>query len=190
VDTGQQRFACPIEHVEEIIRDGLCTEAYTHAMTLGQVQMFRDAVGTRALRLHAAGSSLLGEPPAWLDAVRPGLALYRGAARVSTTLVETRKSTGPAGYSGFGAPYHGIILAGYSNGLRAGPCLVNGRASRILEVGMQSAFVETEPTDRAGDEVVLLGDSLAEQQIAPAWNTSPHECLVRLTGLGVREYVE
>lgn len=190
VDTGQQRFACSIEKVQPVIRERLCAEAYTHAITLRQVQMLRDAVGDSAVRLHAAGSSLLNEPDAWLDAVRPGLALYCGAARVSTRLVETHKNTGPAGYSGFVAPYHGVLLAGYSNGLRAGPCLVNGRTSRILEVGMQSAFVEIGPTDHTGDEVVLLGDSLTEQQIAPAWNTSPHECLTRLGSLGIREYVE
>jgi len=190
VDTGQQRFACPMENVAETFDQGHCDEAYTHAATLQQVQMLQDAVAHRRARLHAAGSSLLNEPAAWLDAVRPGLALYRGSVRVSTQLVENRKSTGPAGYSGFTAPYHGVILAGYSNGLKAGPCLVNGHPSRILEVGMQSAFVETQPTDRAGDEVILLGDSISEQHIASAWNTSPHECLVRLTSLGVREYIE
>ena len=159
-------------------------------VTLRQVRILRDALGDRSARLHAAGSSLLNEPTAWLDAVRPGLALYRGVVRVSTRLVETHKSTGPAGYRGFVAPWHGIILAGYSNGLKAGPCLVNGQPSRILEVGMQSAFVELQPADRVGDEVVLLGDSLAEQQIAPAWNTSPHECLMRLSSAGIRDYLQ
>jgi alanine racemase len=190
VDTGQQRFACPIDNVDETFERSHCEEAYTHATTLGQVQMLRNAMGNQSARLHAAGSSLLNEPTAWLDAVRPGLALYRGAVRVSTRLVETHKSIGPAGYNGFLAPYHGIILTGYSNGLKAGPCLVNGQPSRILEVGMQSAFVEIQSSDRIGDEVVLLGDSLAEQHLATAWNTSPHECLVRLASLGIREYFE
>ena len=190
VDTGQQRFSCPIENVAETFHRGHCEEAYTHAATLQQVRILRDAMNGRSARLHAAGSSLLNEPAAWLDAVRPGLALYRGAVRVSTRLVETRKSTGPAGYTGFTVPYHGVILAGYSNGLKAGPCLINGQSSRILEVGMQSAFVETGPKDRAGDEVVLLGDSLTEQAVAAVWNTGPHECLLRLTSLGNRDYAE
>jgi alanine racemase len=190
VDTGQQRFACPVEDVAETFDQGYCQEAYTHAANLSQVQMLREALAGRSARLHAAGSSLLDEPSAWLDAVRPGIALYRGAVRVSTRLVETRESTGPAGYSGFTAPFHGILLAGYSNGLKAGPCLINGQPSRILEVGMQSAFVQTQEADRAGDEVVLLGDSVTEEQIAPAWHTSPHECLVRLASLGVRGYTE
>jgi len=189
VDTGQQRFACPARDVARVLSAGECEEAFTHATTLDQVRILRDATEGRVSRLHAAGTSLLNELQARLDAVRPGLALYRGAARVTTRLVEMRDSAGPAGYSGFIVPRHGVILCGYFNGLRPGPCLVNGRPSRILEVGMQSAFVETERVDKVADEVVLLGDELDEQQIAIHWGTTPHEVLVRLCGSGVRSYV-
>jgi len=44
--------------------------------------------------------------------------------------------------------------------------------------------VEIGPNDRAGDEVVLLGDGLTEKEIAAAWRTSEHEALVRLARLG------
>ena len=190
VDTGQQRFACPAADAPAVIAAGGCDEAFTHASTLDQVRLLRQAVGGLVSRIHAAGSSLLGEQEALLDAVRPGRALYRGAVRVWAPLVEVRKSTGPAGYTGFQSPYHGVILVGYSHGLRPGPCLVNGRPARVLEVGMQSSFIQTDAADRAGDEVVLLGDSLTELQAADAWGTTPHEVLVRLTGLGTRQYVE
>jgi alanine racemase len=189
VDTGQQRFACPPQDVDAALRAGKCREAMTHASTPEQVRRFRELVGGRGLRLHAAGSALLEEPTAWFDAVRPGLALYRGAARVSARLVEVRDSTGPAGYTGFVTPRHGVILCGYSNGLRAGPCLMNGRRSRVLEVGMQTAFVECEPPDRAGDEVVLLGGGLSEDDVAAAWGTPPHTALVQLAGAGERRYL-
>ena len=189
VDTGQQRFACPVDQVDKVLTEGGCDEAFTHASRLDQVRMLKEAVGGKVARLHAAGSSLLDQPAAWLDAVRPGLALYRGAARVTARLLETHKSSGPAGYGGFIAPFHGVILAGYSNGLRPGPCLINGRPSQILEVGMQSAFVEITANDRLGDEVVLLGDTLTEDPIASAWNTGPHEVLLRMAGAGIREYV-
>ena len=65
-------------------------------------------------RLHAAGTALLGIPEARLDAVRPGLALYRGAVRVSAPLAEVHASAGPVGYSGFtpSTGRHGVILAG------------------------------------------------------------------------------
>jgi alanine racemase len=120
----------------------------------------------RGVRAHAAGSALLDDREAWLDAVRPGLALYRGAARVVTRLIDVRDSSGPAGYGGFRVPRFGVILAGYSHGLRPGPCLINGRRSRVIETGMQSAFVECAAGDREGDEVILLGDGLEAEDVA------------------------
>ena len=188
VDTGQQRFACPPAEFDAALREGRCREAMTHALTAAQVERFVAVAGGRGLRLHAAGSSLLDDPAARLDAVRPGIALYRGATRVSTPLVEVRDSAGPAGYTGFAVPRHGVILCGYSNGLRAGPCLVGGSPSRVLEVGMQSAFVECAPGDRAGDEVVLLGDGLREEDVAWEWRASQHVVLTQLAGSGQRTH--
>jgi alanine racemase len=190
VDTGMQRFATPPGQIEAVLRAGGCDEAFTHATSLPRVQRLLELVGGRGLRLHAAGSSLLDEPQARLKAVRPGLAMYAGAARVSARLVEVHDSTGPAGYSGFVTPRHGVIVCGYSNGLRAGPCIVNGRRSTILEVGMQSAFVELAPGDHVGDQVVLLGEGLTEAEVAAEWKTSPHEVLVRLCSAGNRVYLE
>ncbi|MDB5171333.1 MAG: alanine racemase [Phycisphaerales bacterium] len=196
VDTGQQRFACEAHNVSAVMRAGDIGEAFTHASTLDQVRQFTQTMSEHAppakagkLYLHAAGSSLLAKPAARLDAVRPGLALYRGAARVTAPLVEVRESTGPAGYTGFLSPRHGIILAGYSHGLRTGPCMVNGRRSHILEVGMQTSFVEAAGGDRVGDEVVLLGDGLSESDVAAEWKASPQEVLTRLCGAGIRQHV-
>lgn len=188
VDTGQQRFGCPIEQVDAVIRAGECREAFTHATRGEQVRQLKSAAEGKVERLHAAGSALLDDPEARLDAVRPGLAMYRGAVRVSVPLAEVHKTRGPAGYSGFTSQFHGVILAGYSNGLRAGPCVVDGRPSRVLEVGMQSAFVEIDSNHRPGDEVMLLGEALCEQEIASAWKTTAHEVLFRLAGSGVRTY--
>lgn len=55
---------------------------------------------------------------------------------------------------------------------------------------MQSAYVETAERDRAGDEVVLLGDGLTEADVAAGSGSSPHETLVRLCGMGLAEYRE
>jgi len=202
VDTGQQRFAAGDDAtIDAALRAGGCDEAFTHASTPAQAARFaelmrgRSAGGsatTSPLRLHAAGTALLDDPAARLDAVRPGLALYRGAARVAARVAEARDARGPAGYSGFVSPTHrhGVILAGYFNGLRPGVCDVNGTRRRILEVGMQSAFVELGAADKPGDEVVLLGDGLTEDDAAGAWDVSPQETLVRLCGAGTREYVD
>jgi alanine racemase len=174
VDTGQQRFGARPEDVTEVKRAGGCDEAMTHASTLPQAQLLYDLLAHRA-KLHAAGTALLDEPAAWFDAVRPGYALYRGAVRVSSPLVEARDTRGPTGYSGFVSPTgrHGVILAGYSNGLRPGPCLINGVRRSVLEVGMQSAFVELGAGDKIGDEVVLLGESISEEDVAAAWSGQP-----------------
>ena len=209
VDTGQQRFACPPAEAEAVRRAGDCDEAMTHATRPEQVDDFR-AVCQKwpAMTLHAAGSALLDDPAAWLSAVRPGLALYAGAVRVTTRLVEVRRSTGPAGYTGFCVPHLGVILAGYRHGLKPGPCSTGGVAARVTEVGMQSAFVAVPPDARVGDEVVLLGSAIADnvsgstadedQTVAPtgvneaavaaAWKTSCQEVLVRLTAAGRRSY--
>jgi alanine racemase len=181
VDTGMQRFSCPPENVQEVLAVGGISQAFTHAVRPEQAAQLVELVGARGkIPLHAAGSSLLADPSCRLDAVRPGLALYRGAVRISTALVDVRESRGPVGYRAFQCDRHGIILRGYRSGLRPGPCLINGRKSRILEVGMQSAYVEAAPGDKIGDEVVLLGDGLEADEIGRAWSASPQEVLVSL----------
>ena len=181
VDTGMQRFACPPEQIDEVLRAGDIHEAFTHAARIEQVRRLVDLLGGRSLKLHAAASALLDDPAARLDAVRPGLALYRAAVRITAPLLEARDSVGLVGYTGFQSARHGVILGGYSAGLRKGLCLVNGRPQFIPEVGMQSAYVTLAPQDHAGDEVVLLGDALDPETVAKSWACTPHEVLLRLT---------
>jgi alanine racemase len=191
VDTGQRRFGCPADQVDAVLRTGACDEAMSHATTLAQARQLREVAGGRVAKLHAAGTALLEEPDAWLDAVRPGLSLYHDAVRVAAPLVEARDAAGPAGYGGFvpSTGRLGVIIGGYSDGMRAGASgLVNGQRRLIPEVGMQSAFVELGPMDKAGDEVVLLGDGITAPDVATAWGTSPHEALYRLARLGERRY--
>ncbi len=195
LDTGQQRFACPEREVESVRSAGDCQEAMTHATRPTQAEQLRRATADwrpTPVR-HAAGSALLDDPAARFDAVRPGLALYRAAVRVTAPLLEVRDSVGPAGYTGFCVSRLGVVRLGYRDGLRPGPCRVGGRPARVLEVGMQSAFVEVGPGDRAGDPVTLLGpdgrgDDLSEAAVAYAWNVSPQEVVVRLSAAGPRQY--
>jgi alanine racemase len=189
VDTGMQRFACPPENLDAVIEAGMCDEAITHATRLEQVEELKELLRGRGMKLHAAATALLDQPRAWLDAVRPGLAIYRGALRVSTPLVEVCEARGPAGYTGFSLPRHGVIVCGYSNGLSAGVCSVRGRRRKVVEVGMQSAFIETMPEDNVGDEVVLMGDGVTEADLAEHWRCTPHETILRLSGAGRREYL-
>ena len=117
------------------------------------------------------------------------MALYQGAVTVTTPLVHAADSTGPAGYSGFVVPRFGVIMMGYSSGLRVGPCRVNGTPRRVLEVGMQSAFVEIGPSDRVGDDVTLLGPELPPQAVAATWHGTPQAVLVSLATSGLRTYL-
>lgn len=190
IDTGQQRFACPPEKTDEVMKAAPIREAFTHASHVTQVEKFDALTRGMNLRRHAAGSSLLDVPAARFDAVRPGFAMYAGAVRVSTRLLDARDSAGPAGYSGFKSDRHGVIVGGYSDRLAVGVCLINGAKRRVLEIGMQTAFVELGPNDRAGDEVVLLGDGLSEQDVAIAWRCGPHEALFRLASCGWRVYTK
>ncbi len=189
IDTGQQRFACLPEQIGKILQAGEITEAMTHATRAEHVASFASLTEGRSLRRHVAGSSLLKSPDAWFDAVRPGLALYENAVRVTVPLMEVRNSRGPAGYSGFEVPRFGVIRCGYSNGLRPGPAWVNGRVTRILEVGMQTAFIECERIDLVGDRVTVLGNDLTPQLVAAAWGCSPQQVLVHLCRAGERIYV-
>ena len=189
VDTGMRRFACPPDQLDAAIEAGAIDEAFTHATGIDHALRLIELVGNKGLRLHAAATSLLEKADARLNAVRPGLALYRGAVRVSTRLLDIHVCNEPAGYTRFTAPRFGLILCGYSNGLRRGICTINGTRRNILELGMQSAYVEIGPEDRDGDEVLLLGDGLSETDVAQSWGSTPHSVLVALTATGNRTYL-
>lgn len=181
VDTGMQRFACPPDELDTLLATHEFTEAFTHAVRPAQAHALRTTLVDRVPYLHAAGTALLDDPTCRLNAVRPGLALYDGAVRVTTRVHEAHATRGPAGYTGFAADRHGVILAGYRQGLRPGPCAVNGRPQRIVEVGMQTSYVTLAPDDRAGDRVVLLGENAKLADVAAAWRASPQNVLVGLT---------
>ncbi len=188
VDTGMQRFSCPADQIERALRAGECTEIFAHGTRKEHAARVAEVAHGRDAFRHVAASALLLEPDSHLDAVRPGLAMYEGAVEAAIPLHEVHRSAGPAGYSEFEGPYHGVILAGYAQGLRKGPCLINGRLSRIVEVGMQSAYVSTAAQDRPGDKVMLLGHELTASTVAAAWGTSPHEVLISLTREASRVY--
>jgi alanine racemase len=186
-----QRFACPREKIDEVIEAGTCDEAFTHAVTLEQAKRLAEWTLGRGLRLHAAASSLLDQPDARLDYVRPGLALYYDAVRVTARLVEARDTKGAAGYGAFTSSTgrHGVFVGGYAHRLRAGsPCRINGELRQIIECGMQTSFVEIGPNDREGDEVVLLGEGITPEQVAAAWLVSPQQALMSLALCGRREF--
>jgi alanine racemase len=189
VDTSGARFGCPPAELDALTARCEVAEFWTHATRLEAARRLREACASRGRPLHAALTVLLNEPEAWLDGVRPGVGLYQGAVRVTSRLQAVHETKNPVGYSGFVAPHVGIFLAGYSNGVRPGPVLVNGRRQQILETGMNTSYVSIDPADPAGAEVVLLGDDLHEDELASHFGTRPHEVLCRYTSMGPREYI-
>lgn len=186
LDTGMQRFGCRAEELDDLLRISGSREVFTHADDEQAAARLAAACDGRDVRRHAAASALLDCPEASLDAVRPGLALYRGALRVTTRLVTARRNDGPAGYTRFRAARAGVILVGYSQFLQPAPVLINGRRQRIVEVGMNTAFVTLDAGDREGDEVVLVGDDLDETTLAHELGVRPHEVLCRYAQMGWR----
>lgn len=188
IDVGMQRFGAAPTSVDELIRITAAREAHAHAVTPHGVAALREAAGGRIPFLHAAATALLNDSSAWLQAVRPGLALYRGAMRVTARLHSVRETSGAIGYSGFHAARVGIILAGYCNFLRPAPVLINSRRQELLEIGMNSSFVSIDASDRPGDEVTLLGDGVSEAELASRLGCREHEVLCRYGSMGPRSY--
>ena len=189
VDTGMQRFGCPADRLDDLVSRCDVADYFSHAVTVDAIDQLRSACRGRGRPLHAAATCLLDYPQTWFDAVRPGLALYRGALRVAARLHSVRDTAGPVGYTGFQCPRVGIILAGYSNLISLGPVLINGRRQRFLEVGMNTSFVTVDRADKPGDEVVLLGDGLTEAEVSRHLGVREHEVLCRYAAMGPRHYV-
>jgi alanine racemase len=189
VDTGMHWLGCQPDELDDLLARSSATEVFTHAVDESSVELLRSLLKGRSLKMHAAATSLLDCPAAWLDAVRPGLGLYVGAVRVSGRLLAVQAAGGPIGYTRFKCDQVGIMQCGYANGLRAAPVIINGRRQRILEVGMNTCLISVGSSDRVGDEVVLLGDGLTEAELASELGVRPHEILCRYTEMGAREYV-
>lgn len=189
LDTGMQRFGCPPAELPDLLRRASGNEVFSHSATPQSAQLLADACRGLDVRRHAASTSLLASRESWLDAVRPGLALYAGALRVTTHLITARETKGKAGYSGFVHPHVGVIPVGYAHQMRPGLVRIADRVQRVLEVGMNTSYVTVEPGDRTGDEVLLLGEKLTETDQAAELGIRPHEALCRFAAMGVRRYL-
>ncbi|HTY42032.1 MAG TPA: alanine racemase [Thermoanaerobaculia bacterium] len=169
--------------------------------------------------VHAANSAaILASPGAWLDAVRPGLALYgvapsadpwpaalTPALSVETEVVSVRQVPAgtPLGYGGRFVTTRATTIAvlpiGYADGFRRS---LSGKASVLLRgrrapvvgtVSMDVTLVDaTETGAGRGDPVVCLGaqgsESIGAWELARAADTIPYEILCGLGARVRREY--
>lgn len=189
VDTGMQRFGAAAEWFDELWQITRADEAFGHGINPTRAATLSRVCGDRAGFRHFACTGMLDYPETYLDAVRPGLALYVGAVRVTTRLTHVRDLRGPAGYTGFQHPRIGLFPAGYCEGVGPAPVIVNGRRQRLIEVNMNASYVTLAADDQVGDEVVLLGDGLQEVELAAHFDIREHEVLCRYTSMGLRQYV-
>jgi alanine racemase len=158
--------------------------------------------------VHAANSAaVLGHRDAWLDAVRPGLALYgiaprpgavepglRPALSVETSVLAVRALPAgtPIGYGGRFVTARPSVVAvlpiGYADGYRrsfsgSASVLLQGRAAPVVgTVSMDVTLVDaTGLSVERGDRVVCLGTqdgaSVSAWDLALAARTIPYEIL-------------
>ncbi len=173
----------------------------------------RDA-GVAPGLVHAANSAaILGAETAWLDAVRPGLALYgvapresREAAALSPAMTVEARVTSvrrvPAGTPlGYGGRFVtdrettvAVLPIGYHDGFRRSfsgriAVLLGGKRAPVVgAVSMDVTLVDTTDTPaRRGDRAVCLGrnggDAITAWELAAAADTIPYEILC---GIGPR----
>jgi alanine racemase len=164
--------------------------------------------------VHAANSAgILAHSGSWLDAVRPGLALYgvppsesdRGGALAAAMTLESRVvavRTVPAGTAlGYGGRFVAerettvaVLPIGYHDGFRRSfsgktSVLLRGRRAPVVgTVSMDVTLVDASGTGAApGDRVVCLGkdgaESITAWELARAAGTIPYEILC---GIGPR----
>jgi alanine racemase len=172
------------------------------------------AAGVPPGTVHAANSAgVLGHPGAWLEAVRPGLALYgvppspalagtglAPAMALETTVLSVRRVPAgtPLGYGGrFVAARDttvAVIPIGYHDGLRRalsgkiGVLLRGRRAPVVGAISMDVSLVDaTGCGAERGDPVVCLGsqggETVTAWDLALAAGTIPYEILC---GIGPR----
>ena len=170
-------------------------------------------------RAHLANSAgILDHPSTWLDAVRPGLALYgiapsvsrdvsplRPAMTVETRVVAVRRV--PAGTSlGYGGRFVtardtavAVLPIGYHDGLRRSvsgktAVLLRGRRAPVVgSVSMDVTMVDATDTGaERGDRAVYLGSdggaTLTAWDLARAADTIPYEILCGIGPRVIREY--
>ena len=197
------------------------------AATGRQVALLREgaarlaAAGVGPGIVHAANSAgILGVPDAWLDAVRPGLALYgvapspeagatglAPAMSIETEVLSVRRVPAgtPLGYGGRFVTERettvAILPIGYHDGFRRSlsgraEVLVRGRRAPVVgAVSMDVTLVDATGTGaERGDAVVCLGtqagQSISAWDLARAAGTIPYEILCGFGPRVAREHVE
>jgi alanine racemase len=195
------------------------SEARDHTMTCEQVDQF-DALTTNidAERSIANSAGLILWDEARVDWVRPGLMLYgispipnvsardldlRPAMTLATQLISVRRVPigETVGYGGTWAASRnskiGIAAVGYGDGyprnMRSGtPVLVNAQETVIVgRVSMDMVAIDLTDIDASmGDPVILWGEGMPAERIAPYADTIAYELVCGISQRVAVEYVD
>jgi len=180
-------------------------------VTAAQLKVFDELVASLGLERSVANSAaVIGWPQAHQDWVRPGLMLYgmspipnrtaaefglRPAMTLSTQLIGVQNiSVGEAvGYNGIWRAQRpsriGIAAIGYGDGFpratrNGAPVLVGGREAPVagrVSMDMISIDITDLPQAKAGDEVIVWGEGLPAEKLAPYADTTCYELVCRVT---------
>lgn len=180
-------------------------------VTTKQLKVFDELVASANLERSVANSAaVIGWPESHQDWVRPGLMLYgmspmpkttaadfdlKPAMTLSTHLIAVQNiGVGEAvGYNGIWRAKRpsriGIAAIGYGDGFpratrNGAPVLVAGREAPIagrVSMDMISVDVTDLPGVKAGDEVIVWGEGLPAEKLAPYADTTAYELVCRVT---------
>ena len=176
---------------------------------IGSFLSLTDGLGAQRSVANSAG--LIAWPEARTDWVRPGLMLYgisplpgmtidqlglRPAMTLTTQLISLRRVPKDAGV-GYNAIWRasrdsviGIAAIGYGDGyarnVRSGaPVLVNGQPAQVagrVSMDMTAIDVTDLPAARVGDPVVMWGEGVPAESVAPYADTIAYELICGLSG--------
>ena len=189
-----------------------CADETDSPKTGVQIQRFDESIqGLGADHSLANSAAILNFPQSHRDLVRPGILLYgispeparpasdfglKPAMTLTCELVAINRCQKGATV-GYGATYQcpedmriGVAAIGYGDGyprhLRNGtPVLVNGREAKLAgRVSMDLITLDLRGHDDAltGDPVVLWGEGLAVETVAPWADAVPYELICGVTG--------
>ena len=189
-----------------------CADETGSPKTRVQIQRFDDSIqGLEAEQSLANSAGILNFPQSHRNLVRPGILLYgispepgqpalaiglKPAMTLSSELVAINQCH-QGETVGYGATYRcpedmriGVAAIGYGDGyprhLRNGaPVLVNGRKAKLAgRVSMDMITLDLRGHDDAGigDPVVLWGEGLAVEMLAPWADAVPYELICGVTG--------
>lgn len=194
-------------------------DAASDSTTTEQLQLFEAVTAGLTLERSIANSAgILGWPAAHADWVRPGLALYgvsplprsvaadfglRPAMAFTSTVIATRRVL-PGERAGYGGRWTArrvstlaIAAVGYGDGYprhmaNGTPVLVNGeRAPLAGRVSMDMIAIDVTDLSgvKVGDPVVLWGEGLPAEEVAPHAETVAYELLCGVSQRVAHEFL-